>query len=134
MGGRGFRPGGGGGGGHTAGDEPAPSLDGARSALQERYIEWASATADLPGTGSGFVINHFMRGWGHRFIHDEPCLRGLLEKSGFTGVVRVGLNESDDAAFRNLANEGRMPDGFLRLESLTLEAGKPLDDRRRSVR
>lgn len=122
------------GGGGTAGDEPAPSLDGARSALQERYIEWASATADLPGTGSGFVINHFMRGWGHRFIHDEPCLRGLLEKSGFTGVVRVGLNESDDAAFRNLANEGRMPDGFLRLESLTLEAGKPPDDPRRSAR
>ena len=112
------------------GNEPAPRSTG-RSALQERYIEWASATADLPDTESGFVINHFMRGWGHRFIYDEPILRGLLEKSGFTGVARYGLNESDDAAFRNLANEGRMPDGFLRLESLTLEAGKPRGDPRR---
>ena len=105
-------------------DEP-PDARKKRSVLQERYVEWASAAADLPGTESGFVINHFMRGWGHRFIHDEPILRGLLEKSGFTGVARVGLNESDETALRNLANEGRMPDGFLRLESFTLEAGKP---------
>ena len=69
-----------------------------------------------------------MRAWGHRFIHDEPILRGMLEQSGFTGVVRCGLNESDDAALRNLANEGRMRDGFLRLQSLTLEADKPRVD------
>ena len=102
----------------------------AHATLRKRYIEWASATGDLPGTESGFVINHFMRGYGHRFIHDEPILRGLLEKSGFTDVARVGLNESNEAAFRNLANEERMPDGFLHLESFTLEARKPRADPR----
>lgn len=102
----------------------------AHSTLRKRYIEWASATGDLPGSESGFVINHFMRGYGHRFIHDEPILRGLLEKSGFTDVARVGLNESNEAAFRNLANEERMPDGFLHLESFTLEARKPRADPR----
>lgn len=108
---------------HIAECPPSAEL----AALRERYIEWASAEANLPGKASGFVINHFVRAWGHLFIYDEPILRGLLEQSGFTGVVRRCLNESDDPAFRNLANEGRMPDGFLRLESFTLEAAKPLD-------
>ena len=61
-------------------------------------------------------------------------MRGMLEQSGFSNVVRRGLNESDDAAFRNLANEGRMRAGFLRLQSLTPEAGKLRDGPRASVR
>ena len=61
-------------------------------------------------------------------------MRGMLEQSGFSNVVRCGLNESDDAASRNLADEGRMRAGFLRLQSLTLEAGKLRGDPRESVR
>ena len=102
------------------------SADGERSELQERYLEWASA--DLPGKGAAFVVNHFMCAWGHEFIYDEPTLRGALESAGFSQAERRGLNESGDAALRNLENEGRMPEGFLRLESLILEAVKPADD------
>ena len=100
------------------------ALHGAeRTALQERYLAWAAA--GLPGGEAGFVIDAFIRGWGHRFIYDEPILRGALERAGFSDAARRGLNESGDAALRGLANAGRMPEGFLELETLTLEAGKP---------
>ena len=91
--------------------------------LRERYPAWASA--GLPGGEPGFVIDHFIRGWGHRFIYDEPILRGAMARAGFPDATRRGLNESGDAALRGLANIGRMPEGFLDLETLTLEAGKP---------
>lgn len=123
------------GGCESASDERSGPVRKRRSELQEQYL-WRKSLQLQRRTGApawltsecGFVVNHFMRAWGHRFIHDEPILRGMLEQSGFTGVVRCGLNESDDAALRNLANEGRMRDGFLRLQSLTLEADKPRVD------
>ena len=90
----------------------------------ERYIEWYHTWADLPGKEIAFVIDHFLRAWGHRFVYDEPALRGALETAGFSHVTRRGLNDSGDAALRGLANEGRMPEGFLDLESMTLEGTK----------
>lgn len=106
------------------------------SPLQERYLAWA--VAEMPGmpemgrggadTGSGFVINIFLRAWGHRVIYDEPMLRSALERAGFASVTECGLNESSEAALRGLANEKRLPEGFLRLETLTLEGTKPLTE------
>lgn len=96
---------------------------GERTELRERYLAWASA--GLPGGEAGFVIDDFIRGWGHRFIYDEPILRGALARAGFPDATRRGLNESGDAPLRGLANAGRMPEGFLDLETLTLEADKP---------
>ena len=94
------------------------------SALQERYIEWVSATQQLPGREIGFSINQLIHGWGHQFIYDEHTLRRVLEIAGFSNVVMTGLNQSRATAFRNLANERRLPDGLLDLESMTLEATK----------
>ena len=66
-----------------------------------------------------------MRSWGHRFLYDEPVLRRALEDAGFVGVTRHDLDESGEPALRGLANEKRLPEGFLRLETITLEATKP---------
>lgn len=101
------------------------------SPLQQRYV--ARAVAEMPeipeGVGMeasrGFVINRFLRAWGHRVIYDEPMLRAALESAGFVGVTECGLNESGEAALRGLAHEKRLPEGFLRLETLTLEGTKP---------
>lgn len=101
------------------------------SPLQQRYLAWAAAeTPELPRIEGqappvGFVIHHFLRAWGHRIIYDEPMLRAALEDAGFTGVTECGLNDSGEPALRGLANEERLPEGFLRLETLTLEATKP---------
>lgn len=56
----------------------------------------------------------------------EPVLCGNLEAAGFTGVAQWGLQQSDDPTLRDLENEGRLPDGFLQLESLILEGVKPI--------
>ena len=56
----------------------------------------------------------------------EPALRADLAAAGFIGVAQWGLQQSDDPVLRNLENVGRLPDGFLQLESLILEGVKPI--------
>ena len=125
-------------------EENGPVREGC-SALQERFLKryrrvrWREQVPGENGPPAwlagerGYVINLFMRAYGHQFIHDWGVLRGMLEQSGFSNVVRCGLNDSDDAAFRNLANDGRMQAGFLALQSLTLEASKLRGDMQPSL-
>jgi predicted SAM-dependent methyltransferase len=97
------------------------------SELQRRYIEWSTQTfvAGAPYADATFVVNNFMRDWGHAFIHDERSLRSAFEQAGFAQIVRSDVGTSTDPAFRNLENESRMPPGFLRLETIVLEGAKP---------
>jgi predicted SAM-dependent methyltransferase len=97
-----------------------------KSGLQRAYIRWASRTfiAGAPEDNETFVINNFVRDWGHTFIYDEKTLRGAMTSAGFSQITKFELQESRHAALRNLENETRMPPGFLRLETLTLEGGK----------
>lgn len=100
-----------------------------KSELQMEYIKWATDNfiKNAPYYDDTFVINNFVRDWGHLFIYDEKTLRSSLEKAGFTKIIRYDLNESRDEALRNLENEKRMPKGFLGLESFTLEGTKLSD-------
>ncbi len=120
-----------------------------RSALQDRYIEWRLpfyfnnfikerdveytkwASTNVPTAGiAGFAINNLMRAGKIQFVYDEPILRRLLENAGFSNIVRCDRNQSDDAALRCLAHSRlRMPEGFLAMESLTLEGSKPQEVR-----
>ena len=97
-----------------------------KSDTEKRYIK---ETSDIwikfaPYYDEVFVINNFVRDWGHQFIYDERTLATALRKAGFTRIVRLNLNESQEEALRNLENEERYPEGLLRLETLTLEAKK----------
>ncbi len=100
-----------------------------KSELQMEYIKWATDNfiKSAPYYDDTFVINNFVRCWGHLFIYDEKTLRSSLERAGFSKIIRCDLNESRGEALRNLENEKRMPKGFLRLESFTLEGTKLLD-------
>ena len=91
------------------------------------YVDWIAdqVAPRAPYKGAIFIINHFVRAWGHRFIYDEQSLASVLENAGFTDVAKHALQESDDVMLRGLANEDRMPEGFVELETLTLEAVKP---------
>jgi predicted SAM-dependent methyltransferase len=98
-----------------------------KSELQKKYIRWATETLhpdSAPYCEDTFVINNFVRDWGHTFIYDEKVLRFSLEKAGFKEITKSDLNQSKDEILRNLENEKRLPEGFLRLESLTLEGTK----------
>jgi predicted SAM-dependent methyltransferase len=95
-----------------------------KSELQKAYIRYQVETEGLPYCEDTFVINNFVRDWGHTFIYDEKVLRVSLEKAGFKEITKCDLMESEDEMLRNLENEKRSPAGFLRLESLTLEGTK----------
>ncbi len=99
-----------------------------KSDLQRRYVEWAveKYLPEAPAAYDTFVINNFVRDWGHLFIWDEKTLRRALEDAGFVDIARKALGRSDCEELRSLENEERMPEGFLALESLTVEARKPL--------
>ena len=99
-----------------------------KTEAQKRYLEWSLASwvaEESAGSPEMFVINNFFRNWGHRFIYDETTLRAAMEAAGFGGIRRYELNQSDDAIFCGLENESRMPEGFLKLETMVLEAFKP---------
>jgi predicted SAM-dependent methyltransferase len=101
--------------------------DPEKSALQKAYIAWASEQwlgGSAPPYAEMHVINNYFRNWGHQFIYDQPSLTGALETAGFICIKRCKLNESDDQIFSGLEIETRMPAGFLRLESMVLEAVK----------
>ena len=99
------------------------------SEMHASYVKWASNTfiRDVPFPHPTFVINNFVRAWGHQFIYDEAILQLVLERAGFTEVKSCVLQTSDDPELRNLENEQRMPAGFLKLESIILEGTKPVD-------
>jgi predicted SAM-dependent methyltransferase len=99
-----------------------------KSVQQLEYIKWATDNF-VPDTDYDdvFVINNFVRAWGHTFIYDEKTLRSSMEKAGFMNIVRCDLNQSVKASFRDLENETRLPPGFLRMETLTLEGTKLAD-------
>ncbi|WP_310484194.1 methyltransferase domain-containing protein [Chamaesiphon sp. VAR_48_metabat_403] len=97
-----------------------------KSSQQHEYIKWATHefVPHVDAYHDTFVINNFVRDWGHQFIYDEKTLRLSLERAGFTNIVKCNLNDSNIDSFKNLENESRLPAGFLKLETLTLEATK----------
>jgi predicted SAM-dependent methyltransferase len=98
--------------------------------IQRRYVEWSARTHELgaPGALDTFVINHFFRAWGHRFIYDFDALRLALESAGFSGVVRSAVGSSDDPALRGLERHGdAIPPEFNLLETLVVEAVRPAE-------
>lgn len=91
--------------------------------LAARYVEWARHHFGLPDAAA--VGRNLERGFGHQFIYDQESLAAALEEAGFTGVTWHRIRESDDPELRGLEHESRMPPGFLQLETMTAEAGKP---------
>ena len=96
------------------------------SLLHKKYVDWSVDTYLPLGTPKKpiNVVNNFVRDWGHSFIYDESALTELLIKSGFKNIERVQVGRSVHREFNDLENVGRMPDGFIDLESVVLEAQK----------
>ena len=97
-----------------------------KSDIQNKYIAWMTKKYihDAPCNIDTFVINNYVRNWGHTFIYDEKTLKYSLEKAGFKNVIRCNINESQDENFQNLENDKKEPEGFLKMETVTLEGTK----------
>lgn len=97
-----------------------------RSQLESDYLAWATREF-IPAADEidpVFVLNNYVRDWGHQFIYDRPTLARALERAGFSDVSTHALGESADPHLRGLEYIDRMPPGFLALESMVLEAVK----------
>lgn len=99
-----------------------------KSAIESEYIAWvAERLPPPPAFGQlpeSLIVNDFMRNWGHQFIYDERTLSLALQSAGFSDITRCELNASDHDPLRGIENESRLPQGYLALESMTLEATK----------
>jgi predicted SAM-dependent methyltransferase len=97
-----------------------------RTPLEDRYREWSLGVSlpSAPSTTNALFLNNFMRAWGHTFVYDNDTLRLAMQLAGFERVAMCDLNESEHPQLRDLANESRMPDGFLALESMVIEGVK----------
>lgn len=97
-----------------------------KSETEKQYINWAGSvfTPWAPFPNEVFVINNFVRDWGHKFIYNADILRWTLTDAGFKNITRHNIFESNVEEFKNLENKNRMPPEFLQLETFTLEAVK----------
>jgi predicted SAM-dependent methyltransferase len=98
-----------------------------KSSLQREYIAWSNSTflEDAPEDNEVFVINNFMRNWGHTFVYDEATLRTAMTQSGFANIIKCDLQQSKDDELCNLENITRIPLRFLEMETITLEGTRP---------
>ena len=101
--------------------------------FQKEYIDYSvnHEAYDVPIGTDTFIINNYVRSWGHIFIYDEKTLKSLFESIGFFDVKSYLITESEDENLKNLEhitdeiniNQGQTKE-FLQLETFTLEAKK----------
>ena len=98
------------------------------SDVEREYLAWQ--TAQIPNAIDGspcFVINTFVRAWGHAFIYDFDTLKQILKRNGYTDVQEYAPGESDVPELRNIERHAEIfpnPD-FNHVETMVVEAAKP---------
>jgi len=94
--------------------------------INKSYINWVTVHEInyAPFCDAVFIINNFMRSYGHQFIYEEKILRFLMEKCGFEKIEKFNLSQSKDSELCGLENIERLPNDFLMLETFTLEGTK----------
>jgi len=93
--------------------------------LKSDYVKWSCNNYQLNDGNITEVINNFFYSWGHKFIYDKPTIESALKKIGFTKIEFFKINKSNTEELRNLENDSRLPENYLQLESMTVEATKP---------
>lgn len=80
-----------------------------KTAAQVDYIDWSIARFRPEATECKdvFLINNFVRAWGHQFLYDEETLRYALSVSGFRDIKFYKPGISEDPNLENLESHGR---------------------------
>ena len=92
--------------------------------IQTDYINWSCKTYQLTEGSITELINNYFHSWGHQFIYDKKTIENTLKKIGFKKIEFFNINESNNRELKDLENETRLPENFLQLESLSVEATK----------
>lgn len=97
------------------------------SEAMEDYIKWSLDFNKLPDAPSPpcFILNNFVRAWGHQFVYDPATLRAALECAGFEDVSLCEPGRSECREFQNLERHatliGERNNAF---ETMVLEAAR----------
>ena len=83
-----------------------------------------SSPKEIPKPRASFVVNRFVRAWGHLFIYDQLTLMDAMLETGFKTITSHKVGESGCEELRDLEPIERLPPGMFQLESLTLEGRK----------
>lgn len=102
-----------------------------RTQLEQEFLEYFLANEikdreiNAPVDFDTYLINKFVRAWGHEFIYDEKSLRHMMKTLGFTEITRCEVMESAHQALCGLENIDRKPPGHIALETIVMESTKP---------
>ena len=102
-----------------------------RTQLEQEFLEYFLANeikdreTNAPVDFDTYLINKFVRAWGHEFIYDEKSLRHMMETLGFADITRCEVMESKHQALCGLENIDRKPPGHIALETIVMESTKP---------
>lgn len=94
----------------------------------QRYVDWAVEYNGLPRLQDArcFVMNNFVRAWGHQFIYDQETLMATLHATGFSDPRVQPPSQSDHPDLRNLERHGAtIGEEFNRFETMVIEANVP---------
>lgn len=97
-----------------------------KTPLQKKYIKWsAQHFVKIGPAHETFVINNFVRAWGHEFVYDFDSLKWCLEAVGFTNVERFVPGESNTSHLKRLESHWKSTlKDFNNLETIVVEATK----------
>lgn len=104
--------------------------------VNKRYIQWSIDSFDhdvssfyLDGHYPAmFVLNNFMRFWGHQMLYDKSTIVQILKRIGYQDIKFCQLGESEHEDLRDVERHGtQIPPWANGLESMTIEATKPLN-------
>ncbi len=94
----------------------------------QHYLEWSVNHWGLPRRQAPecFVVNNFMRAWGHQFIYDRDTLTDALRAQGFENIVFCIPGESVSPELAGLESHGENIGAEINcFESMVVEAEKP---------
>lgn len=100
----------------------------------KRYVDWSFDTFIGKTCNAGvckdnrivYVINNFMRGWGHQFIHTPQTLVEACRYIGFTNLRRCEIGKSHHPDLVGLERHAKeIPIWANELETFVVEITKP---------
>jgi len=92
----------------------------------QEYMDFEHRTFpnEIPRPTACFVVNNFVRAWGHLFIYDAHTLEEAMALAGFRGIDLWDCGVSECPEMCDLEPVDRLPPDMFQLETMTLEGVK----------
>jgi hypothetical protein len=72
------------------------------------FIKSKSSDIDKFESKKEYVINNYMRDWGHQMIHSKNSLKEMVESIGFHQTKFCEIGVSEDSVFHNIERHFEM--------------------------